>query len=101
MERLIDLIFFILITSGLTQILVYGKIFESVRPTTGIFGELFRCSLCVGFHVGYVIGFLTKFSGLIEWELQSVDYLILSLISSGTSYVLDKLIGDEGIRISK
>lgn len=98
---MIDLIVFILSCFGLTQILVYGKILESVRPTKGMLGELFKCSMCMGFHSGYIVAILANFSGLIEWNLQPVDYLLCACLSSGTSYVLDKIISDEGIRISK
>jgi hypothetical protein len=97
----IELAVFILACSGLTQILCYGKIFDKIRPTRGFFGELFSCSLCVGFHCGYLVAFLTNFSGLIQWKLEMVDYLLLACLSSSTSYILDKMIGDEGIRINE
>ena len=96
-----NLVIFLLSCFGATQILIYGKIFDGLRPTQGVLGELFHCSMCLGFHVGYTIAFLTNFSGLIEWKLSTVDYLLLSFLSSGTTYALDKLIDDEGLRISK
>ena len=40
-----SLIIFILAAYGLTQILVYGSIFDLIRPTTGKLGELFQCSM--------------------------------------------------------
>ena len=96
-----NLIIFILICYGLTQILCYGKIFDNIRPKEDKWGELFSCSMCMGFHVGWVVAVLTNFSGLIEWNLNTLDYLFLGFISSGTSYILDKIVSDEGIRLEK
>ena len=50
-----ELITFILCAYGLTQIVVYGKIFNKIRPTKGRAGELFRCPMCMGFHVGWFL----------------------------------------------
>ena len=50
-----SLIYFVLAAYGLTQILVYGSIFNKVRPTTGWFGDLFSCPMCVGFWVGVLL----------------------------------------------
>ena len=52
---MVDLIYFILACYGLTFILVYGKIFEDLRPTkdyTKKWNTLFHCPLCIGFWVG-------------------------------------------------
>ena len=46
-----DLIYFILAAYGMTFILVYGKIFEPIRPAkdySKTWNTLFRCPLCVG-----------------------------------------------------
>ena len=96
---MIDLIYFILIAYGLTQILCYGKIFDKVRPTTGFFGELFRCSMCVGFHVGWFIYLLSCISKLFIIEFSLIDMFLMACLSSGTSYILDKIIDDEGLRL--
>ena len=50
-----DLLYFILAAYGLTQILVYGSIFNGWRPTKGKLGELFKCSMCVGFWTSYIL----------------------------------------------
>jgi len=47
-----ELLYFILCAHGLTQILVYGKIFDRIRPTKGKLGELFQCPMCIGMWVG-------------------------------------------------
>lgn len=96
-----NLLLFILSSYGLTQILCYGKIFNSWRPTTGKLGELFSCSMCMGFWVGMFLGMLDPFIGLFDLSKNSLDIFILGLISSGTSYLLDKIVSDDGIQIHK
>lgn len=96
-----NLLLFILSSYGLTQILCYGKIFNSWRPTTGKLGELFSCSMCMGFWVGILLGTLDPLIGLFDLSKNSLDIFILGLISSGTSYLLDKIVSDDGIQIHK
>jgi uncharacterized membrane protein len=96
-----SLLLFILSAYGLTQILCYGKIFNSWRPTTGKLGELFSCSMCMGFWVGIFLGMLDPFTKLFSLSTNLVDIFLLGLISSGTSYLLDKMVSDEGIQIQK
>ena len=61
---LMDLLYFVLASYGLTFILVYGKIFEDLRPPKDYskkWNTLFHCPLCIGFWVGcflFVVGFL-------------------------------------------
>ena len=98
---MLNLILFILICFGITQIVCYGKIFDSIRPHSGFFAEMLSCSMCTAFHIGYVVAFFTNFSGIIEWNLSMIDYLFLAFVSSGTSYVFDKVFGDEGININE
>lgn len=96
-----ELLFFILSAYGLTQILCYGKIFERWRPRHGKLGELFSCTMCMGFWVGLFLGGIDKFSTLFSLSANIVDIFLLGCISSGTSYLLDKMVSDEGIQIQK
>jgi hypothetical protein len=96
-----DLLYFILAAYGLTQILVYGKILEGIRPTTGWLGNLFSCPMCIGFHVGWILMLLSPYTELFNFDVTAVNYLILGCISSGTSYVLNMLVGDTGINITQ
>lgn len=96
-----NLLLFILSSYGLTQILCYGKIFNSWRPTTGKLGELFSCSMCMGFWVGIFLATLDPFIGLFTLSTNLLDNFVLGLVSSGTSYLLDKIVSDEGIQIQK
>jgi hypothetical protein len=96
-----DLIFFVLSCFGLTQILCYGKIFDTVRPTTGKLGELFSCSMCTGFWVGFALSALEPLFGLFDLCNSPFDPILLGFLSSGTTYILDKVVSDEGIMIKK
>tara|TARA_Y100000310_G_C20139167_1_gene559468 strand:+ start:96 stop:398 length:303 start_codon:yes stop_codon:yes gene_type:complete len=94
-----DLVYFILSAYGLTQILAYGSIFNSVRPTQGKLGELFECSMCMGFWTGALLFCINKYTELFTFEYNVANLFLLGFLSSGTSYVLDKVIDDCGIRI--
>lgn len=91
---------FILSCAGLTQILCYASILNWFRPKNGIMGELFRCSMCTGFHVGYIMFMLFWYGRVQLFPDFYVGAFVYALISSFCSYVLDKMIGDEGIVIN-
>lgn len=93
-----DLITFILCAYGLTQILVYGTIFDNIRPTKGKLGELFKCPMCMGFHVGWFLMLLSPFTELFSYDVSVVNFFLLGILSSGTSYVLNMIFGDHGVK---
>lgn len=82
------LLAFILACYGMTMIILYGKIFNKIRPDW----ELLKCSLCVGFWVGIFNSFLVNIN---------LNFFVCGCISAGTSYILDKIIDDYGIIIKK
>lgn len=85
---------FILFTFGLTQILLYGSIFDKVRPEW----KLFKCPLCLGFHTGWIGYLLLTLTGI--FATISIPHLfVYACISAGTNYVLDRLFDDDGIKI--
>jgi len=96
-----ELLYFTLAAYGLTQILVYGSILKRIRPKTGKLGELFKCSMCMGFWVGALLMFLSPFTELFSFDVSVDNFLILGCISSGTSYILNMTFGDEGIKLFK
>lgn len=96
-----NLLIFVLCAFGITQILCYGKIFDSIRPKNGKLGELFSCSMCIGFWVGFGLWFLKPYTQLYNFDNSLITGFLLGCLSSGTSYMLDKLIGDDGIQIGK
>ena len=96
-----DLLYFILATYGLTQILIYGTIFNKVRPAKGWlsgFGKLFHCPMCMGFWVGVFLLGINNYTKLFSFDLNLANLLILGSIGSGTTYVLCTVFGDEGIK---
>jgi hypothetical protein len=81
-----DLLFFILVCYGLTQILVYGSIFNKIRPRH----HFFHCPMCMGFWVGVFIYWLFN-------PFDPTYGFAYGCLSSGTSYALCQIFGDEGI----
>ena len=95
-----QLIYFILIANGLTQILVYGKILDKIRPTQGWMGELLSCPMCTGFWVGLFLWVTNDFTQLFSYDYSLVTGLLLGCLSSGTSYILSVMFDDAGFKIS-
>jgi uncharacterized membrane protein len=93
-----ELLTFILCAYGLTQILVYGKIFSRLRPKKGKLGELANCPMCVGFHVGWFLMLLSPFTELFSFDVTVFNLFLLGFLSSGTSYILTMLFGDNGVK---
>jgi len=96
---MIELLTFILACYGMTMILVYGKIFEAIRTKIEkldipILTYMIKCTMCTGLWVGcfWTICMDTEFGVLVG-----------GCISAGTSYLLSKIVSDEGIvvKISK
>ena len=94
-----DLLYFVLAAYGLTQILVYGTIFNSIRPTEGKLGELFHCPMCLGFWVGAFLFGINGYTELFTFEYTFANLFILGWLSSGTSYILSILFCDDGVQI--
>ena len=96
-----ELLTFILIAYGLTQIIVYGNIFSSIRPRTGHLGKLFSCPMCMGFHVGWILMLLSPYTELFSFDVTPINFFLLGWLSSGTSYTLNMIIGDDAIKYTK
>ena len=88
------LVFFVLVSYGLTQILVFSTLLERYRPRH----HFFHCPMCVGFWVGAFLVFLNPFTELFTFEVSLANFFILSCLSSGTSYALCMLISDGGFQ---
>ena len=95
-----DLIYFILSSFGLTQILVYGKIFDSIRPKKGKLGELFHCPMCMGFWSGSFLFGINRYTELFTFEYSLANALIMGCLSSGTCYLMSVLINDFGVKMT-
>jgi hypothetical protein len=97
-----DLIWFVLAAYGLTQILVYSKVFEKIRPNRdqwGLIGYMANCSMCMGFWVGMFLFFINGFTELFTFDYNIGNMFVCGWISSGTSYFLSMLLNDEGLKI--
>ena len=96
-----ELIYFSLCSYGMTQILVYGKIFDKIRPTQGWLGELLSCSMCTGFWVGLFLWSINAYTTLFSFDYSIVTGLLLGSLSSGVSYALGTVFDDNGFRIER
>ena len=101
-----ELIYFTLIAYGLTQILVYSDmpIIKKLRPSKQFlrgYGKLFHCPMCVGFHVGWFLMLLSPFTELFSFDVSATNFFLLGWLASGTSYILNMVFGDNGIKIQR
>ena len=96
-----DVLCFILAASGLTQILVYGSLFDGVRPVKGKLGDLFRCSMCMGFWSGVFLFGINKYTELFTFEYNFINAFICGCIAAGTSYFITMLLDDFGLKINR
>jgi len=91
-----SLIYFILIAFGMTQLLVYGTIFNKIRPSY----PFFHCSMCMGWWVGLFLWAINQYTELITFDCSIITGLMLACLSSGTSYMLGMIVGDKGINLN-
>ena len=101
---MIELLLFVLIAYGLTQILVYSDmpILKKLRPAKDSYkgyGKVFHCPMCMGFHVGWLLCLLSPWTELLIYDVTLVNAFLLGCLSSATSYVLNMVFDDEGIMI--
>jgi len=89
-----ELLYFILCAYGLTQILVYGSIFDKIRPEH----HFFHCPMCMGFWTGVFLVGINRYTELFIFDNNIVNYFLLGCLSSGTSYILCTLFGDNGVK---
>jgi len=101
----VELLFFVLAAYGLTQILVYSDmpVLRWLRPSKDSlrgYGKLFHCPMCMGFHVGWFLMLLSPFTDLFSFDVGLSNFILLGSLSSATSYVLNMVFSDEGIKIA-
>jgi hypothetical protein len=94
-----DLIYFALVAFGLTQILVYGKLFDSIRPPKTTWKGFFHCPMCIGFWVGSFLFGINGYTELFTFDYNLANFFILSWLSSGTTYLLTQFLSDFGFRL--
>ena len=96
-----NFVWFTFIAYGLTQIIVYSSVLERLRPKEGLLGELIKCPMCVGFWVGVFLWLFRDFTTLISFDDSVTTGLFCGFVSSGVSYALSTLFGDDGLRLEK
>lgn len=94
-------IWFCLISYGLTQILVYGKIFDPIRPKSGKLGQLLECPMCTGFWVGLFLWSVKDYTQLFNFDSSYITALLLGFAGSASAYIGNMVFGDEGIKVEK
>ena len=98
-----DLLWFVLTAFGLTQILLYGSIFDFIRPEKNLDKKwtiLFHCPMCMGFWVGAFLFLINEGTELFTVEYTSVNLFICGWLSSGTSYLIMMAVDDSGIKLN-
>ena len=98
-----NLVNFILTTYGLTFILIYGSIFNSIRPKKDPDKKwtwLFHCTLCMGFWVSAFLFCINDYTELFTFEYSLGNMFCLSCLGSGTTYMLSMIVDDFGLRVS-
>jgi len=98
-----ELLYFVLTAYGLTQILLYGSIFNRIRPSKEWlfgFGKLFHCSMCMGFWTGLFLFSINGATELFTFDYNLFNAFTLGCLSSGTSYLLSVLINDHGLNLN-
>jgi hypothetical protein len=88
-----NLLLFVLAAYGLTQIIVYGKIFEKIRPSY----HFFHCPMCIGWWVGLFLWAINQYTELFSFDYSLATAFLLACVSSGTSYIMNMIFGDKGI----
>lgn len=97
-----ELVWFCLAAYGITQIIVYGSIFNSIRPTkTWLkgFGELFHCPMCMGFWVGLFLFGINRHTELFTFEYTFANAIVCGAVGSAAAYVMNMVFSDDGIQI--
>ena len=97
---MLELFWFCLAAYGLTQIIVYSKIFEPIRPKFGWWGDLFHCPMCIGFWVGTFLFGVNYNTELFTFEYSLGNMFCLSCLGAGTTYILSMIVDDFGLRVS-
>ena len=102
-EVFVDIFNFILVSYGMTFIMVYGKIFEDIRPEKDYskkWNTLFHCPLCMGFWCSMFLFCINGYTELFTFEYSLGNAFCLSCLGAGTTYLLSMIVDDFGVRVS-
>lgn len=76
---------------GLTYIIKYGSIIAPIRKKLcklNFFAELFACSLCIGFHVGWIHALLYLNQG----AAPLMEAILMPFVSAGVCWFADSVL---------
>lgn len=93
-----NLLLFLLICWGMTQIITTGKIFEPIRNYLNL--EVLRCSMCMGMWVGIIIFLGFWFCGIQLFPNIYIGSFFFGCISSAVSFFLMSVVKEDGIHIN-
>lgn len=95
------ILIFILVTYGISNIVVHGSIFNEFRDfwkkiSPNFFGTLFSCMICFPTWVGFILSFVFQIMGydnMSPLTSQGVDNMFLSVfldgcLASGTVFIV-------------
>ncbi len=91
---MIDLIIFVLSSYGLSFFFIW-----KLNPK--LQWKIFYCCYCTGFWSGIIIYLISNFTELLSFELNIANLILLGFTSASTTYVLESIIGDNGIKHEK
>ncbi|MFQ6087897.1 MAG: hypothetical protein ACE5K0_03215 [Candidatus Methanofastidiosia archaeon] len=89
-----EILYLILMTFGITEIVTRGKIFKSMRDyfrkiSPNILGEQFSCQMCLSFWVGLT---LSIYMGLtVSKFFYPIDFFLMGCLVSGVVWFLDNV----------
>lgn len=92
---MLNLLILLLASTGMTMIVVFGKIFDGIRPNN----PPWNCTLCMGFYCGIIVNFLMYCIGLSLFLNVIIGCTLAGFISSLVSWVVSSLVDDDGIAI--
>lgn len=76
----------------------FFKRFRPPKESFGGYGKVFNCPMCMGFHVGWILMLLSPFTELFNFDVSVANFFLLGVLSSGTSYIMNMIFGDGGIK---
>ncbi len=89
----------------MTSIIVYSHVFKRFRTfiskRSDWLCELVHCPMCIGFWVGAFLCGINKYTELFNFDYNFVNFLLLGSLSAGTSYILNVIVDDDGIKFGR
>jgi hypothetical protein len=92
---MLNLLILLLASVGMTLIVVFGKIFDSIRPQT----PPWNCTLCMGFYCGIIVNFMLYYMDMSLFPSVIFGCTLAGFISSLMSWVVSSIIDDSGLAI--